>query len=89
MEIKGYILEKTIRKPLNSRKPLETVHSKYIDDFSVAESLNLKEKLVHKKDKVFLYPTKFGHYFGGGRTSAYAILERSGALLTPQCRLAR
>ena len=50
---------KTITKPLNSRKPLETIHLKFIDDFSVAESLNLKEKLVHKKDNSLSRPLEY------------------------------
>ena len=37
---------KVITKPLNKRKPMETIHLKFIDDLTVAESLNLKKQLV-------------------------------------------
>ena len=49
----------TITKPLNSRKPLESIHLKYIDDFSVAESLNLKEKLVYRHDSSLPRPLEY------------------------------
>ena len=41
---------KTITKSLNRRKPMETIHLKFIDDLSVAESLNLKKQLIKNPD---------------------------------------
>ena len=35
-----------ITQSMNKRKPLKNIHLKYIDDLSLAEAINLKEKLV-------------------------------------------
>ena len=32
---------------VNKRKPMDTIHMKFVDDMTVAESIFLKEKLVH------------------------------------------
>ena len=37
---------KIITKPLNKRKPMKNIHLKFVDDMTVAESLNLKKQLV-------------------------------------------
>ena len=52
-------LGNTITNPVKSRKPLESIHLKYIDDFSVAESLNLKEKLVYRHDSSLPRPLEY------------------------------
>ena len=40
----------TITKPLQKRKPMESIHLKYIDDLTVAQSLSLKNQLVLNSD---------------------------------------
>ena len=35
-----------ITEPLNKRKPMKNIHLKFVDDLTVAESLNLKKQLV-------------------------------------------
>ena len=42
---------KVITKPLNKRKPMTTIHLKFIDDLTVAESLNLKNQVIENPDK--------------------------------------
>ena len=42
---------KVITKPLNKRKPMDTIHLKFIDDLTVAESLNLKKQVIENPDK--------------------------------------
>ena len=39
-----------ITQSMNKRKPLKNIHLKYIDDLSLAEAINLKEKLVVNPD---------------------------------------
>ena len=50
---------KVITKPLNKRKPMDSTHLKYIDDPSVAESLNLKKLLVQNPDENQPRPLNF------------------------------
>ena len=43
-------LGKTITKPINKRKPMTSIHLKFIDDLTVAESFNLKKQLIVNPD---------------------------------------
>ena len=40
-----------VTKPLSKRKPMEKVHMKYVDDLSLAVSLDLKQNLVQNPDQ--------------------------------------
>ena len=69
----------TITKPMNSRKPLDTIHLKFIDDFSVAESLNLKEKLVHRTDyslpRPLEYHNRTEHFLPESESKVQGLLD--------------
>jgi hypothetical protein len=48
---------------VNKRKPMETIHMKFIDDMTVAESIYLKEKLKNNPEPIqpFQYHERTGH----------------------------
>ena len=41
---------KILTKPLSKRKPLKNIHLKFVDDLTVAESINLKKQLIPNPD---------------------------------------
>ena len=50
---------KMITKPLSKRKPMPSIHLKFIDDLSVAESLSLKKQLIPNPDTNQPRPLEF------------------------------
>ena len=48
-----------ITTKLTDRKPADKIHLKYIDDMSVAESINLKQCLRQSKDDELQRPLEF------------------------------
>ena len=50
---------KVITKPINRRKPMQSIHLKFIDDLSIAESLNLKKLLIPNPDTNQPRPLEF------------------------------
>ena len=41
---------KIVSKPLNKRKSMKNIHLKFVDDMTVAESVNLKKQLIANPD---------------------------------------
>jgi len=50
---------KTITKVINKRNEMPAKHWKYVDDLTVAEAIDLKEKLKEDKEKVWTEPVNF------------------------------
>ena len=48
-----------ITRALNKRNEMPPKHWKYVDDLTIAEALNLKEKLKEDKDKLWEEPVNF------------------------------
>ena len=48
-----------ITRAMNKREELPAKHWKYVDDLTIAEALNLKDKLVNNTDKVWEEPVNF------------------------------
>ena len=54
-----------VTEPFRKRKPMQTFHAKFIDDLTLAESLNLREKLKkdeRKHDQPLLFHQRTGHF---------------------------
>ena len=45
-----YNISSLVTKPLCKREPMEKIHMKYVDDLSLAVSINLKDNLVANPD---------------------------------------
>ena len=70
---------KYITKPFNKREPMPRVHLKYIDDMTVAESINLKNKLVVNPDpnptRPLQYHERTGHVLPEDQSDVQTLLN--------------
>ena len=48
-----------LTQPLKSRKPIPSIHLKFLDDMTIAEAVNLKQSLKHDEDRVWPKPPPF------------------------------
>ena len=52
-------LGKKLTEPLKGRKPIPTIHLKFIDDLTLAEAVNLKKSLVYAPNNSWSRPVPF------------------------------
>ena len=70
---------KFVTKPFNRRGPMPRIHLKYIDDMTVAESLNLKKVLIENPDnnpsRPIQYHKRTGHILPEGLSAVQNLLK--------------
>ena len=62
---------------VNKRKPIDTIHMKFIDDMTIAESIHLKEKLIKNPAPVhpLQYHERTGHILPNERSKVQKLLQ--------------
>ena len=62
---------------VNKRKPIDTIHMKFIDDMTIAESIHLKETLIKNPTPVhpLQYHERTGHILPNERSKVQKLLQ--------------